>query len=100
MIVDREHALNTLAAHRDEFRTWGVRRLYLFGSLARGEATSASDVDVLVDYEPDAKLSFLRVCGLRHRLEELLGSEVDLVTAGGLRPEIRDEVMSEAIRAA
>lgn len=100
MTVDREHALNTLAAHRDEFRALGVRNLFLFGSLARGEATAASDIDVLVDYEPDAKLSFFRVCELRHRLEELLGSEVDLVTAGGLRPEIRDEVMSEAIRAA
>ena len=74
MSVDREHALNTLAAHRDEFRTWGVRHLFLFGSLARGEATSASDVDVLVEYEPDTKLSFLRVCGLRYRLEELLGA--------------------------
>ncbi len=47
-----------------------------------------------------AKLSFLRVCDLRHRLEELLGTDVDLVTTDGLRPEIRDEVMSEAIRAA
>jgi predicted nucleotidyltransferase len=51
--VDRERALNTLAAHRDEFRALGVRSPFLFGSLARGEAT-ASDVDVLVDYEPDA----------------------------------------------
>jgi len=100
MTVDRDHVLEVLAAHRDEFRAMGVRHLFLFGSLARGEATSASDVDVLVEYEPDAKLSFFRVCDLRHRLEALLGTDVDLVTTGGLRPEIRDEVMSEAIRAA
>ncbi len=78
----------------------GVRHLFLFGSLARGEATQASDVDILVDYEPGTKLSFFRVCDLRYRLEELLGAPVDLVTVGGLRPEIRDEVMREAIRAA
>jgi predicted nucleotidyltransferase len=41
-----------------------------------------------------------RVCDLRYRLEELLEAQVDFVTTGGLRPEIRDEVMSAAIRAA
>lgn len=100
MSVDRDRVLEVLAAHRDEFRGMAVRRLFLFGSLARGEATSASDVDVLVEYEPNAKLSFFRVCALRYRLEELLGATVDVVTTGGLRPEIRDEVMGEAIRAA
>ena len=100
MLVDREHVLEVLAAHRDEFKDMGVRHLFLFGSLARGEATEASDIDVLVEYEPETKLSFFRVCGLRYRLEELLGAQVDLVTTGGLRPEIRDEVLSEAIRAA
>ena len=100
MPIDREHVLEILGAHRDEFRSIGVRHLFLFGSLARGEATAASDVDVLVEYGPGAKLSFFRLCDLRHRLEELLGAPVDLVTTGGLRPEIRDEVMSEAIRAA
>jgi len=100
MSVDRDHVLETLAAHRDEFRGMGVRHVFLFGSLARGEATKASDVDVLVEYEPGTKLSFFRVCDLRYRLEDLLGAPVDLVTTGGLRPEIRDEVLSEAIRAA
>jgi len=100
MPVDRERVLEVLAAHRDEFGGMGVRHLFLFGSLARGEATEASDVDVLVEYEPGTKLSFFRVCDLRYRLEELLEAKVDLVTTGGLRPELRDEVMSEAIRAA
>ena len=100
MPVDRERVLEVLAAHRDEFRRMGVRHVFLFGSLARGEATEASHVDVLVEYEPGTKLSFFRVCDLRYRLEELLEAKVDLVTTGGLRPELRDEVMSEAIRAA
>jgi len=100
MTVDREHVLKILVAHRDEFKTMGVKELSIFGSLARGEATEASDIDILVEYEPDTPLSFFRVCDLRYRLEELLETTVDLVTAGGLRPEIRDEVLSEAIRAA
>ncbi len=99
MPIDRDHVLKILAVHGEEFRAMGVQHLFLFGSLARGEATEASDVDVLVEYEPGTKLSFFRVCDLRHRLEELLQVPVDLVTTGGLREEIRAEVMSEAIRA-
>jgi uncharacterized protein len=100
MAVDRDRVLETLAANRDEFSGMGVRQLFLFGSVARGEATDVSDVDILVEYEPGTRLSFFRLCDLRYRLEELLEARVDLVTTGGLRDEIRDEVMSEAIRAA
>jgi len=99
-MVDRERVLHILAAHRPEFQAMRVRELSIFGSLARGEATEASDVDVLIDDEPGTPLSFFRVCELRYRLEDLLGAPVDVVTTGGLRPEIRDEVLSEAIRAA
>jgi hypothetical protein len=99
-MVSREHVLRILAAHRAEFQEMGVRELSIFGSLVRGDATEASDVDVLVDYEPGTPLSFFRVCELRYKIEDLLGAQVDVVTTGGLRPEIRDEVLSEAIRAA
>jgi uncharacterized protein len=99
-MVDREQVLQILAAHLAEFRTLGVRELSIFGSLARGEASDASDVDILVDYEPGTALSSFRVCELRYRVEDLLGAQVDLVTTGGLRPEIRDEALREAICAA
>jgi len=99
-MVDRARVLQILAAHRSEFQTMGVRELSIFGSLARGEATEASDIDVLVDYEAGTRLSFFRVCELRYRLEDLLGAPVDVVTTGGLRSEIRDEVLREAIHAA
>jgi uncharacterized protein len=98
-MVDLEQVLHVLAEHRDEFRAMGVRELSVFGSFARGEASEASDVDVLVDFEPQVTVSFFRICELRHRLEDLLGLPVDVVTAGGLRPELR-EVLDEAIRAA
>jgi hypothetical protein len=100
MTVECQRVLDILAAHRDEFQAMGVLHLSVFGSLVRDEATPASDVDILVEYLPETPLSFFRVCDLRYRLEELLETPVDLVTTGGLRPEIRDEVLSEAIRAA
>jgi len=94
--MKRDDALRILAAHRDEFVTMGVRDLAIFGSVAR----DGSDVDVLVDYEPGTRLSYFRVFDLQERLEELLGAKVDLVTMGGLRSELRDGVLAEAIHAA
>jgi predicted nucleotidyltransferase len=55
---------------------------------------------VLVDYEPGTRLSYFRVFDLQERLEELLGAKVDLVTTGGLRSELRDGILAEAIHAA
>ena len=52
----------------------GVQELSVFGSVARGEATAASDVDVLVDFEPQLTVGFFRICELRYRLEDLLGA--------------------------
>ena len=52
------------------------------------------------DFEPELTVGVFRICELRYRLEDLLGLPVDVVTTGGLRPEIRDEALNEAIRAA
>jgi predicted nucleotidyltransferase len=90
--------LDTIAAHLEELRELGIGSLSVFGSVARGEATDASDIDLLVEFSrPVGLFHFARV---RRRLSELLGAEVDLVTVGALREEMRDQVMKEAIRAA
>lgn len=96
----REDVLRILAAHREEFTAMGVRDLAIFGSVARGEATARSDIDILVDYEPGARLSYFRLFDLQERLEELLGAKVDLVTMRGLRAELRDGILAEAVHAA
>ena len=77
---------------------FGVKRLDLFGSLARGEATAKSDVDLLVEFEdPDVRPS-KRFFGLLHYLEDTLGCEVDLLTVRGLRnPYLRRRVLKERI---
>ncbi|MHB9148883.1 MAG: nucleotidyltransferase family protein [Thermoleophilia bacterium] len=98
--MERDKVLRVLAAHRDELAALGVKEISIFGSVARDEARLGSDVDVLVEHHAGTPLSFFRVCRLRYFLEEILGEKVDLITVGGLRPEIREEVMAEAIRAA
>jgi predicted nucleotidyltransferase len=74
----RARALEIIARHERELRDVGVRSLSLFGSVARDRAAPGSDVDLLVESD----------------------RPVDLVTAGGLRPELRQEILAEAVRAA
>lgn len=75
-------------------RKYRVRDLAVFGSVARGEQTETSDVDVLADFEDDATLFDLTGLGLF--LEEKLGRKVDVVPKRSLRKEIRDTVLHEA----
>jgi len=73
----------------------GVTRSSLFGSIARGEATATSDIDILVDF-PDGK-SLLDFIHLKHELEEALGAKVDLVDFETIKPAIRDNIISSQI---
>jgi predicted nucleotidyltransferase len=72
-----------------------ARRIALFGSAARGEQTATSDVDVLVDF--DDKATLFDLTGLALFLEDQLGCPVDIVPRRALRPELREQVLSEAI---
>lgn len=95
----RAEVVRTLTEHRNELRTqFGVSSLALFGSVARDEATAASDVDVLVEFE--APPGFDGYMGLKFRLEDLLGCRVDLVMRTALKPFARPVVEREAIRVA
>jgi predicted nucleotidyltransferase len=66
-------------------REFKVKRLDLFGSLARGEGTAQSDVDLLVEFEEPDVIPSKRFFGLLHHLEDVLGCEVDLLTVSSLR---------------
>ena len=74
---------------------YGARNVRIFGSVARGESESNSDIDILVDMEPGRSLFDLG--GLQYDLQQLLGVEVDVVTEKGLRSRIRDHVVNEAV---
>ena len=74
---------------------YGARNVRVFGSVVRGEARPDSDIDFLVELEPGRSLFDLG--GLLYELQSLLGVDVDVVTEKGLRPRIRERVLSEAI---
>ena len=83
----RKEILDVAARH-------GAYNVRLFGSVARGEADEASDIDILVDMEPGRSL--LDLGGLLMELQELLSCRVDVVTERGLRPRLREHVLAEA----
>ena len=96
-VLSRQNVIALLQQHKPEFEAFGVQSIGVFGSVARNQATSKSDVDILVDFNrPIGLFDFIR---LQMRLEEILGVSVDLVQQGAVRKEIRDEVYAETVYA-
>ena len=77
-------------------RLYHVRELSVFGSIERGDAGPGSDIDLLVEFMPDATPGFITLSRLQRELSELLHCPVDLVPKGGLKPAIRSQVLAEA----
>ncbi len=92
----REQILARLSEERDNIRRFGVRSLGLFGSVARGENASASDLDFLVEFDHK---SFDAYMDLKAYLEDLFGCPVDLVLATTLKPRLREPILNETIHA-
>ena len=92
--MKRDGVLRILAANREKLGRFSVKSIALFGSVARGEAGPESDIDILVEFSrPIGLLAFV---GLKHRLAELLGRPVDLVTPEALKSPLRDGILNEA----
>jgi len=93
---DADDILTTLRTALPELRQrWPIRSLALFGSVARGDAGPASDLDVLVEFERPVTLSaFL---ALEDELAGLTGRRIDLVSAAALKPHIGRRVRAEAV---
>jgi predicted nucleotidyltransferase len=78
--MDKEEIIKLLRENMETMRkAYGVKRIGIFGSAVRNELTSNSDIDIVVEFEPD-RISFKTYGGLAIFLEKLLGREIDLVT--------------------
>jgi uncharacterized protein len=92
----KEKLLAELTVLKKNLRQRGVASLALFGSSVRGNRRSDSDVDVLIDIDPNMRFSLVDLVGVKDFLEDRLGRSVDVVTREGLEPLIRDQVLREA----
>lgn len=73
-----------------------IQKVSLFGSCVNGGAKQASDVDVLIEFEPSAKIGFFKLAQIRRNLQNAVKREVDLVTPGGLSKYFRQDVLAGA----
>ncbi len=99
--MNRKDVLEIIAKHRPELAAdFGVKSLALFGSSVRDEATPASDVDLLVEFD-DRPVGLFHLSRTQHYLESILGvPRVDLVLRDGIKPALRERILREAIDAA
>ncbi len=87
--MDKTQAfLSSIRSSTDSLRSYGVKRIGIFGSVARGEASSTSDIDVIVDFEIGKK-TYRNFIGTTSLLEQILNRPVDAITPGTISPYIK-----------
>jgi uncharacterized protein len=96
MNITRDEILEKLEENREAIRAFGVRRLGIFGSYARGEQKRASDIDFLVEFGDATLQNYLN---LKNFLEQLFHCPVDLVFADTVKPRLRPIIFNEVVYA-
>ncbi len=97
--MDREHVIAVLREHEAELRHRGVRRAALFGSVARGTATAASDIDILIEIDPAAPVDLFAYAGIKTYIAGLFAGPVDVVDRDALKPYLRRPVGADVVYA-
>ena len=97
--MDSRQIIETLRQHEDELHRQGVAHVALFGSVARGDARPDSDIDILIDLDPDARLSVFDYVGLKDYIAGLFEADVDVVNREGLKPYLKPAVLAEIVDA-
>jgi len=97
--MDREHVIATLREHEAELRSVGIVRLSVFGSVARGDQTAQSDVDLIAEFDKNKRYTLLTMGRLESRLADLLGTKVDLSSADWMKDSVRTRALREAVLA-
>jgi len=97
--MNREHVIATLRAHELELRHRGVRHAALFGSVARNEATPESDIDIMVEIDPEAPIGVFEYVAITHYLADLFSVPVDVANSCHLKRHVKPEAENDAVYA-
>lgn len=96
-MTTKEYILRTIKAHKAELTAFGIKNIGLFGSYVRGEQSKKSDIDLLIDFEPD-KENFDNYMAAYDYFERLFKNEkIEIVTRNGLSPYIGPKILNEVL---
>ena len=94
--MSREEVVKKIREHREKIKSFGVKRVGIFGSVVRGEAKAESDIDIIVEFEKGKK-NFENFINLAFFLEDLFGRKVDLLTPESLSPHLKQYIEKEVV---
>jgi hypothetical protein len=97
--MNRFEALETLRRSEKALRARGVRRAALFGSVARGDNRPDSDIDIMIEVDPEAHITVFDYVGLKEYIAGLFDGPVNVVSRDGLKPYVRPAATADAIYA-
>ena len=95
--MNRDEVISRLRSHEQELKAAGIVHLAVFGSVARGDNSPESDVDILADFDKTKRYTLLTMGRLENRLADLLGTRVDLSSPEWLKESVKNRVLGEAI---
>lgn len=96
--MKRNEIIRKLRSNADAVKSMGATSLYLFGSVARGDETASSDVDLFIDYDSSSMFSLIELVGIKQLLEEKMAIEVDITTRDSLHPLLKNKIENTAYR--
>lgn len=97
--MDNQDIIGRLREHAAELRARGVRHAALFGSRARGDNRSDSDIDIMLEFDPPAQITVFRYAGIKSYIAGLFDGPVDVVKLDGLKQYVRPAAKADAIYA-
>jgi uncharacterized protein len=95
--MDKRFVIQKLRHHERELRAAGILHISVFGSVARDEASTVSDVDLLADFDKSKRMTLVKVGSLQSRLSDMLGARVDLSSTEWMREPVKSKALREAV---